>query len=272
MKRIGIHIRLTSTINEVIEKAIRLNLPLFQTFAVTDQGRVIKLEAHEINSYLELRRKYFKNLYLHSSYWVNLSRNNLRSYKTFIKELSLAQKLEFTHFIVHPGASETKNKKEAGILTLAKNLNTALADNPPLTILLENTAHGGRSIGSNLEDFKILLNEIKYPEQIQFCIDTSHAYAYGYNLASTEGLHQFITTLKNTITLEKVALIHLNDTTENLGAKIDKHHQPGYGLIGKSSLYNLIQYPQLKQIPIIMELPKLDESEEIRIIQEVETW
>lgn len=272
MKRIGIHIRLTSTINDVIEKAIRLNLPLFQTFAVTDQGHVIKLSSHEIDSYLTLRRKYFKNLYLHSSYWVNLSRDNLRSYKTFIKELNLAEKLEFTHFILHPGAAETKNKKETGILTLAKNLNTALANNPPLTILLENTAHGGRSIGSNLEDFKILLNEIKYPEKVQFCIDTSHAYAYGYNLANQDGLNQFIETLKATITLEKIDLIHLNDTTEKLGAKIDKHHEPGHGHIGKLSLNRLIQYPHLKHTPIIMELPKLDEPDEIKIIQEVENW
>lgn len=272
MNRIGIHIRLTSTIADVIEKAIRLDLPLFQTFAVTDQGHVIKLEQHEIDSYLELRRQHFKNLYLHSSYWVNLSRDNLRSYKTFMKELNLAQKLEFTHFILHPGAAETKNKKETGILTLVKNLNTALANNPPLTILLENTAHGGRSIGSNLEDFKILLNEIKYPEKIQFCIDTSHAYAYGYDLANPEGLQHFIETLKTTVTLQKIALIHLNDTTENLGAKIDKHHEPGHGLIGKVSLKNFIQHPDLKQIPIIMELPKSEEADEIKIIQEVENW
>lgn len=272
MNRIGIHIRLTSNIQNVIEKAIRFNLPLFQTFAVTDKGHVIKLATHEIENYLKLRRKHFKNLYLHSSYWVNLSRENLRSYKTFMKELNLAQKLEFTHFILHPGAAEAKNKKENGILTLAKNLNTALTDQPDLILLLENTAHGGRSIGSNLEDFKILLNEIKYPEKIQFCIDTSHAYAYGYDLASPEGLHLFIETLKNTVTLKKIDLIHLNDTNENLGAKIDKHHEPGHGLIGKPSLKNFIQHPDLKQIPIIMELPKLEEADEIKIIQEVENW
>ena len=272
MNQIGIHIRLTSTINDVIEKAIRLQLPIFQTFAVTDQGHVIKLEPTEIENYLVLRRKHFKNLYLHSSYWVNLSRDNIRSYKTFLKEISLAQKLEFTHFILHPGAAETKTKKHAGILTLAKNLNTALSNDFPLTILLENTAHGGRSLGSNLDDFTILLNEIKYPEKVNFCIDTSHAYAYGYDLASKDDINRFIEILKNSVTLAKIDLIHLNDTTEKLGAKIDKHENPGHGNIGQVALKHFIQHPELNHIPIIMELPKLDEQDELQIIKEVTNW
>lgn len=272
MNQIGIHIRLTSTINDVINKAIRLNLPLFQTFAVTDLGHVIKLEQADIDNYLILRRKHFKNLYLHSSYWVNLSRDNQRSYKTFLRELALAQKLEFTHFILHPGAAEMKSKKDAGISTLAKYLNSVLTSDSPIKILLENTAHGGRSIGSNLHDFKDLLKQITHPEKLEFCIDTSHAYAYGYDLSTQTGLNEFIELLKETITLEKIALIHLNDTTENLGAKIDKHELPGHGHIGKDLLKMFVQHSNLKHIPIIMELPKLEEPDELKIIQEVQDW
>ena len=272
MNEIGIHIRLTSTINDVIEKAISLGLPLFQTFALTDLGHIIKLEQADIDSYLRLRRTYFKNLYLHSSYWINLSRDNQKSYKTLLRELNLAKKLEFTHFILHPGAAEIKSKKNAGINILTKHLNSVLSENLPLTILLENTAHGGKNIGSNLHDFKILLDQIDLPEKLQFCIDTSHAYAYGYDLASEDGLEQFINILEETVTLKKIALIHLNDTTEKLGAKIDKHELPGYGHIGKESLKKFIQHPALRDIPIIMELPKLDELAEIKIIQEVKNW
>lgn len=272
MNQIGIHIRLTNTINDVIEKAIRLGLPLFQTFAVTDQGHVIKLNQTDIDSYLILRRAHFKDLYLHSSYWVNLSRDNQKSYKTFLRELNLAKTLEFTHFILHPGAAEIKSKKDAGITILAKYLNSVLSNDLPLTILLENTAHGGRSIGSNLHDFKVLLRQIESPEKLQFCIDTSHAYAYGYDLASDTGLEDFIKILEETITLKKIALIHLNDTTENLGAKIDKHELPGHGHIGKELLKKFIQHPALKDIPIIMELPKLEEQDELKIVQEVKNW
>lgn len=272
MNPIGIHIRLTSTINDVIEKAIRLKLPVFQTFAVTDEGHVIRLTPSMVERYLELKRKHFDNVYLHSSYWVNLSRDNLRSYRTFLKELALAQKLEFTHYILHPGAAENKLKKDANILILAKNLNLILSQNLPVHILLENTAHGGRSIGSDLEDFKTLLKYLDQPNKINFCIDTSHAYAYGYDLTSEQDVEKFIELLKSTVTIEKIKLIHLNDTTEKLGAKIDKHHAPGHGNIGKASLKKLIQHPKLKHIPIIMELPKLEEHEELAIITEVKNW
>jgi deoxyribonuclease-4 len=272
LNKIGIHIRLTTTINDVIEKAIRLKIPVFQTFAVTDTGHVIKLEQETVDSYLKLRREHFKDLYLHSSYWVNLSRNNKRSYQTFIKELELAQKLEFTHYILHPGAAETKANRLEGIDTLANNLNTVLSEDLTTTVLLENTAHGGRSIGSNLEDFKILLDKLKHPNKVKFCLDTSHAYAYGYDISNLNELANFMDIIDRTITFDRIALIHLNDTTENLGSKIDKHRSPGHGNIGSIALKKFIQHPKLKKVPVIIELPKLDEADEIRIIKEVENW
>ena len=272
MNQIGIHIRLTNTIIDVVEKAIRLNLPTFQTFAVSDKGQVIKLDKKSVKEYLELRRKHFKNLYLHSSYWVNLARKNKRSYKTFLRELELARELEFTHIILHPGAANTKSDREDGIQILADNLNQILDTNNKIKILLENTAHGGRSVGSDLEDFKILLTKVKQPEKIEFCIDTSHAYAYGYDIATPEGQESFIDLLDSTISLSKIHLIHLNDTSEPLGAKIDKHLSPGEGRIGTEALKSFVKHPKLQNVTAIMELPKLDETDEIKVIEEVLSW
>lgn len=269
MNRTSIHIRLTSTVNAVIEKALRMRLPIFQTFALTENGHVIRPTKSAIDEYLALRRSHFKNLYLHGSYWINLAREQQRSYKTFLRELNLAKTLEFTHFVLHPGAAENKIKKEQGLLTLVKNLNRVLSENLDLTILLENTAHGGRSLGSNLADFTFILNEIQFPEKIGFCLDTSHAYAYGYDLRNSA---EFIKTLQTHIPLEKIALIHLNDTNEKLGAKIDRHAIPGEGNIGTNALKNLIQHPQLVHAPIIMELPKYTEAEELEIIHKIANW
>lgn len=269
MNPTGIHIRLTTTLNEVIEKALRMHLPTFQTFALTETGHVVRPSKDSIDQYLALRRQHFSNTYLHGSYWINLARDNQRSYKTFLKEIAFAEQLEFTHFVLHPGAAESKNKKDQGILTFAKNLNRSLSQDFPLTILIENTAHGGRSLGSNLADFTILLNELKFPEKIGVCLDTSHAYAYGYDVAEPES---FITNLQSCIPLEKIALIHLNDTTEKLGAKIDRHAAPGEGNIGAAALRQLVRHPKLQHVPIIMELPKLDECEEARLVCEVKNW
>lgn len=272
MAQVGIHIRLEHSIVDVIQKAIRLGLPHFQTFAASDTGTSLKFSATEVTSFLELRRMHFKNLYLHSSYWVNLARENPRSYRTFLRELHIAQQLEFTHFIIHPGAANPAHDTEQSLRILANNLNNAVEAYPNINLLLENTAHGGHNIGSDIENFRRLIPMLKFPDKIKFCIDTSHAHAYGYDLLTPAAQAKFIELLASTISLDKIDLIHLNDTREQLGSKIDRHLIPGDGQIGTKALKAFVQHPQLKHIPIILELPKVEEPDEAAIVAEISVW
>ncbi len=272
MAQVGIHIRLEKNLIDIIQKAIKLNLPHFQTFAVSDNGANLKFNPEEVASYLELRRKYFKNLYLHSSYWVNLARENPRGYRTFLRELQVAKQLEFTHFIIHPGAANPLQEPEQALRILANNLNKACETHPDIILLLENTAHGGNNIGSDLINFKQLIPLLKFPDKIKFCIDTSHAHAYGYDLIDTESQNKFIALLEECISISNIDLIHLNDTSEKLGSKIDRHLAPGEGRIGREPLQRFIQHPSLKHIPVILELPKAELTDEAKIITEISSW
>jgi apurinic endonuclease APN1 len=270
--KVGTHIRLETNILDVIQKAIRLNLPHFQTFAASDTGANLKFSPAEVTEFIQLRRKHFQNLYLHSSYWVNLARENPRSYSTFLRELHIAEQLEFTHFIIHPGAANPAHDTQQSLRILANNLNKAVQTYPNITLLLENTAHGGHNIGSDIKNFQLLIPMLKFPEKIKFCIDTSHAHAYGYDLINADSRAKFIELLEKTISIAKIDLIHLNDTYEKLGSKIDRHLVPGEGQIGSAALQAFIQHPSLKEIPIILELPKIEEGDEIEIVTEISTW
>jgi len=279
MHRFGLHIRLINSFTDTIKQAIKLKLPYFQTFAILPSGKSIELDKSDTKSFLELKNKYFKNLYLHGSYWINLCRSNQENLKIIKRELDIAGKLNFTHFIIHPGAPNNDKTKAEGIVILAKALNklckevlTKKNNLNNIKIVLENTTHGNLTIGSDFNDFKKLLKLLKYPEKISFCIDTSHAYAYGYNLASSSGQDDFIDLLNNTIGLDKIDLIHFNDTCEKLGKKIDRHAIPGAGNIGKNYLKQFILNKNINNIPAILELPLNSENKETEILNQLDSW
>lgn len=272
-KKIGIHIRPATTFTAIIQQAITLNVPLFQTFAMTLAGKYIKITPKDRASYLELRHKYFQDLYLHGSYWINLCRDNQINLKTTQRELTIAKQLEFTHLVVHPGSAAEGHTKSQGIKILANSLNQILNENNCIKIVLENTAHGKLTIGSDLSDFYELLQQIEQPTKLLFCIDTSHAYAHGYNLHDLTEQIKFIELIERAIGFEKVCLIHLNDTNETLGRKIDKHAIPGTGQIGKAALKHFLLQPQIINIPVIIEPPLIESiAETAQILNEINGW
>ena len=272
MRRIGLHIRLQHSILDSVDKALRLQLPFFQCFFVLQEtGRLIKVRKGEIDSFLA-KRDHFDKLFLHGSYWINLASLGYNGYRELERELALAKQLQFTHLVLHPGAAKGAEKKEQGIDALARALNTLLKTETEIKVLLENTTHGNVTVGSDILDFRALLEKLDKPECIGFCIDTSHAHSFGYTIIDDHDQDMFIEFLDNTLGLDRITLIHLNDTKEKCGVRIDRHATLGEGVIGKKALKRFVMHSQLSHIPILMELPVLSEAKEEMILQEICSW
>lgn len=240
-------------------------------FDSTKNGTPYKPSEQEIKQFLQLRKQ-FGDLYVHGSYWINLALVMQESHRVLQRELALAQKLQFSHIILHPGTTKGATDRLAGIDTMARFFNRLFKRDIPLTIVLENTAYAGMSVGSDLYDFALLYSKLDRPEKIKFCIDTAHAHAYGYDIISQDGLRNFIVLVNETIGIENIVLIHVNDTKELCGSYIDRHFAPGDGIIGTDALKNFVLHPQLVDIPLLLELPILEESDVKRVINEVNNW
>lgn len=272
-RTIGLHLRLTTSLTDLYEKAIRFKISILQCFFIVQNiNKYITFSAGDLESSLKMRKKHFKELYLHASYWVNLSGKKNSGWRTFKKELELAQKLQFTHIVIHPGSSTGCKNKEEGIACLAKALNKALSRYHDITIVIENIAHGKMSVGGDLQDFKQMLSQIDEPDRIAFCLDTAHAYSYGYNITTKENIDAFIDEVEDCIGTKRVVLIHLNDAEKKCGSRIDKHATPGQGLIGKDALKLFMNHPRLKHASVILELPLMPEEEEKEILKEIHLW
>lgn len=267
---IGLHLRLKDDLHELITRAARLQLPTFQCFLVQPQtGKMLVVSDIEKEKFAALRKKNFPHAYAHISYYANLC--DPQGLERFKKEVDLASRLGFTHVIVHPGSAKRHESLEKGIAALCAGINEIIAT-ADIKIVFENSAHGKATIGGNIADFALIMKDIIYPEKISFCIDTAHAYVYGYNLGNKQGQQEFIELLQTTVGLDKIALIHLNDTTELLGSRIDRHHIVGQGLIGRNALREFILHEALRHIPVLMELPQLDEEQEIDLYHQIISW
>lgn len=273
VRNIGLHLRLTTTLLNLINKAIEQKSTIMQCFfIISDNMQYVSFAEGELEACRKKIKEHFKEVYLHASYWVNLAGMRRNGWKTFKREVELARQLGFTHVIIHPGSATGCKNKNEGIEYLAKALNRALEKYNDITIVLENTAHGNMSVGGDLEDFKVLMGLITDPNRIAFCLDTAHAYAYGYDISTDEGLNDFVKLVNDCIGLEKVKVIHLNDSEKSLGSRIDKHAIPGKGMLGEQALRRFMNHPQLRNISVLLELPPLEDVEEMKLLTKVRSW
>lgn len=273
MRKIGLHLRLESTLDELVERARRLGVDLFQLFFVHQTtGAPVRFSVEEVNSFLALRREYFQDLYVHGSYWINLAGLEYNGIRAFEHELRQTKRLEFTHMILHPGNAKGAKNKIQGIDALVAILNDTMKRERDVQLVLENAVHGKMTVGSDLEDFAILKSKLDFPDRISFCVDTAHAYSYGYNIADPTKMEEFVELLDRTMGIDRIVLIHLNDTMHKLGSCIDQHIVPGEGLIGEEALKRFVLHPRLKDIPLLMELPVLDEAAQVAALEKVRSW
>lgn len=271
MRQIGLHIRVAQSIIEAAHYAEELSMPIFQSFLLNQSDRKpLSIDSQIAHHFKEVTSG--KKFYVHGSYWINLAQSKQHGLNTLKKEIALAKKLGATHIVFHPGAASAGVSRKEGIEAVAQAVNSIVKQEKTITILLENTVHARNTIGSDIEDFYHIKKLIDEPERIGFCIDTAHAHAYGYNLASMSGQHKFIDLIDATVGLNTVQLIHLNDAEHQLASRIDKHAPIGHGTIGERALKTFVMDPRLVHIPLILEMPILSTEVDNDMLQKVRSW
>jgi deoxyribonuclease-4 len=268
---IGTHIRLEKNFMEGLEKAVRLDIPLYQSFLIDESGNYFDFSESDIENYIQAAEAKGIHAIIHSSYWISITNIRNRGFHSLKRETELVQKLKRHAIVVHPGSTKKMSKDPfVAIKEVARAINVFQNQFPNIQILIENSAHGGFSFGGSLQDFRLLLEYIADKEKIGFCIDTSHAHAFGYDIV--EEFDEFMQELDQTIGFSRIKLLHLNDTIEKKGSKIDRHGIIGEGLIGLECLKKIVQFEPLKHADIILELPKISEEKEQEILKMINQW
>ena len=184
-REVGLHLRLYNDFETLISKALKMNIKTFQCFATSLlDGKYINLSERSLQNFLVLRSQIFDSLFLHASYGINIASLKSNGWHSFLKEVCLAETLGFTHLVLHPGTSKKNEDREVLINMHVDFFNRVFDYDFKLKMVLENVSHG---VGGDLLDFIKILEKLKKPEKLSFCIDTAHAYSFGYNLYEDEG-------------------------------------------------------------------------------------
>jgi deoxyribonuclease-4 len=169
---------------------------------------------------------------------------------------------------VHPG-SWTVSDEAAGIAAVAKSLNAVLFRTRALRVdvLLENTAGQGTNLGWKFSHLGDIIAACRYPDRIGVCIDTCHAFAAGYDLATPKGYRATFRELDACVGLGRIRAFHLNDSKTALGARRDRHEHIGRGQLGLAGFENLLSDRRFSKTPMYLETPKgMENGEDLDVI------
>lgn len=197
----------------------------------------------------------------HTSYLINLASPDLaveqKSLHALIQELSRCQRLEIPALVLHPGSHMGSGEK-AGAARVARNVNRALAALPDdqVMICLETTAGQGNQLGYTFEQLAEILELIQDNSRAGVCLDTAHVFAAGYPLASMRDYRATRQAFIESIGLDRLQVIHLNDSRAPLSSRRDRHEHIGEGEIGLDAFAHIVNDPCLQAVPMILETEK----------------
>lgn len=197
------------------------------------------------------------NIVVHAPYIINLG--NTTKPETFAlgveflqKEVERTAAIGATQIVLHPGAHVGAGA-EAGIQKIIEGLNEVLTTEHPVQIALETMAGKGSECGRTFEELAQIFDGVTNNHRLSVCMDTCHIHDAGYDVVNDfDGvLNQF----DKLIGIDRLKVLHINDSKNVCGAAKDRHENIGFGEIGFEALQYVVHHPQLTEIPKILETP-----------------
>lgn len=273
--RLGVHTSISGGVSRSIERAAELNCTTLQIFSHNPrQWKVNPISKDEADRFAALRNKHDINpAFVHASYLINLASASEtvleKSIQLLTSELELADTLGAEFLVLHTGSASGADPEKARALA-AVSISKAMGKRKFNTsLILENTAGQKGDITSSIKALAEII-EICGKEKIGgICVDTCHAFASGYDLASSEGIEELISEIRREVGLNRLKLMHLNDSKKPLGSGVDRHEQIGEGFIGLAGFQKLLTDKRLFDIPMILETPKKTDDDDIKNLEKV---
>ncbi len=168
------------------------------------------------------------------------------------------------YVVIHTGSSTDSDRKEAmNKIVMALKI-VAKRSKGKSWILLENTAGERGDLTSRIEDLARIMDAVNSDIIKGICIDTCHAFQAGYNIKENEGIDELLREIEKFTGIERVKLIHLNDSKREFNMGVDRHEHIGRGFIGTQGFKRFLNHPAFTGIPLVLETPKKSDDDDIK--------
>lgn len=258
------------------QRAADLGCEVFQMFTRSPRGGPAPaLTSGIVNNFRsEMKKWNQENCYIHTPYYINFASSNksIRDVSSRIvrEELDRGSLIGAKYIMTHLGSAGEFSKEEALKMT-ARGIENLLKGYKGFTVLLlEISAGAGKILGDNLEDLEVILKYIDiltHQYKIGICLDSAHMFAGGYDIKTEDGMKEVIKTIKKTVGMSKIKLIHSNDSKIDLGGKRDRHDHIGHGKIGEAGFVNLMK--AFPDIDFILETEHDKVKEDIKKLKQI---
>ena len=279
MKRIGAHVSASGGVSNAPLNAAKIGADAFAMF-VKNQRRwdAPPLSAEEIAAFKDALRQSgisAEHVLVHDSYLINLGHpreaEREKSLNAFVDEIRRCEALGLRLLNFHPGSHLNEISAQVCLDNIAESLNFAIANTAGVKLVLENTAGQGSNLGYDFAQLAYVIDKISNKDRIGVCIDTCHAFAAGYDLRSPQAYERTMSEFDRAIGYKFLSGMHLNDTKNELGVRKDRHESLGRGFLGLAVFENIMNDPNIDEIPLILET--IDDSlwaEEIALLRSMQ--
>jgi deoxyribonuclease IV len=258
----GAHMSIAGGVHRAFERGLKAGCRTMQIFLKNSNQWKAKPLTEEDRALFQTAEKQsgIGPVMAHDSYLINLASPDKslqrKSIEAFIEEMNRANFLGIPYLILHPG-SHVGSGIEEGIERIADALKYALdAVAPPVSLVLENTAGQGSSLGHCFEHLAAIMEKIPYQDRVGVCLDTCHLFAAGYDIRTPESYNATMRDFDRLIGVKKIRVFHVNDSKKELGSRVDRHAHIGKGFIGLEAFRSLVNDRRFARIPKIIETPK----------------
>jgi len=250
------------------------NTFMFYTGAPQNTARkpISQLKIEEAKALMKENGIELDNVVVHAPYIINLG-NTIKkeTYELAVRflkeEIERCEAIGATRLVLHPGA-HVKAGDEAGLNQIIKGLNEVLSDDQKVRIALETMAGKGSEVGRTFEQIQYIIEHVEKNHLLGVCLDTCHIHDGGYDLNDFD---KVLDEFDRIIGLDRLLVIHVNDSKNVIGAHKDRHENIGYGYIGFDNLCKIVHHPKLKDVPKILETPYINKvapyKEEIEMLR-----
>lgn len=209
-------------------------------------------------------------VFVHASYLVNIASPSpeflAKSAANLAATVAYAEPLE-AGVVVHAGAAGNLERAEA--LRRVRRSLMPLLEDAGVDVLVELTSGGSGSIASTWPQAGELLDALDGHDRLRFCFDTCHAFAAGYELSNEAGLRACLDEMRRTVGLERLRLLHANDSKDPRGSRRDRHEHLGRGTIGEGGFRALMASEVANTVPIVVETPPKGQAADIALLRRV---
>ncbi|MCS0670820.1 deoxyribonuclease IV [Cytobacillus firmus] len=266
MLKIGSHVSMSGKkmLLAASEEAVSYGSNTFMIYTGAPQNtRRKKIEDLNIEAGLKhMAENGIADIVVHAPYIINIGNtSNPSTFElgvNFLRsEIDRTEAIGAKQIVLHPGAHVGAGT-EAGIKQIVEGLNEVLNGEENVQIALETMAGKGSECGKSFEELAMIIEGVNYNNHLSVCFDTCHTHDAGYDIVNDfDGvLEEF----DKIIGLDRLKVLHINDSKNERGMRKDRHANIGFGHIGFSALNYIVHHPQLQDIPKILETPYVGED------------